>query len=208
MNWEFLIKEANSCINCGLHINRNPHAVVGFGNRNSPLLIIGLAPGVTESHTGKPFDGPAGKLLDKALLECEITRDDVYTTNLVFCHPKALTVYGNPTNRDPIQEEITSCKPFLDRIVDLINPKLILCVGKLPAQQIINPNFQIMKMRGLFYDSRYRNKKGELILASSIVHTSYLIRQDPSSEEYKQGYEILIGDLTRVRDKIREMNRI
>ncbi|MGC9012239.1 type-4 uracil-DNA glycosylase [Thermogladius sp.] len=124
-SWEKLIREIASCTKCPLHLSRkNP--VPGEGDVNSPVLIVGEAPGRTEDETGRPFVGAAGHFLTELLYSIGVDRSKVYITNVVKCRP--------PENRDPTDEEIAACSPYLVRQIKLIKPKAIIALGRHSAR--------------------------------------------------------------------------
>jgi DNA polymerase len=120
--------------------------VFGEGNNNADLVLVGEAPGAEEDKQGKPFVGRAGKLLTKILAAIDVERDDVYITNILKHRP--------PNNRNPNPEERQRSLPFLLRQIDLINPKLILCLGKISAQTLLDNNNSLKSMREEFHSFR------------------------------------------------------
>lgn len=120
--------------------------VFGVGNPNADLMIIGEAPGAEEDKQGEPFVGKAGQLLDKILDAINFKRDEVYIANILKHRP--------PNNRNPKPEERERSLPFLLRQIDLIEPKLILAVGKVAAQTLLDKNLSLTKMRGEFHNFR------------------------------------------------------
>lgn len=123
--------------------------VFGVGNSKADLMIIGEAPGYNEDQQGEPFVGAAGQLLNKILKAIEFNRDDVYIANILKHRP--------PDNRNPTAEERERSLPFLERQIDLISPKVILCVGKVSGTTLLGKDDALKHMRGQFYD--YRNAK-------------------------------------------------
>lgn len=141
-----LKKECLTCKQCLLYKDAT-QIVFGEGNPNTNLLLIGEAPGREEDKLGLPFVGSAGKLLNKILSACNLKRDDIYITNVLKCRP--------PNNRIPTFEEINKCFPWLCKQIEIINPKIIVCLGATASKTLIDPNFSITKQRGRWY--RYRN---------------------------------------------------
>ncbi|MEM3407194.1 MAG: type-4 uracil-DNA glycosylase [Nitrososphaerota archaeon] len=126
---EEISKEIRKCKKCRLHLSRkNP--VPGEGNINSSILIIGEAPGYFEDIQGKPFVGQAGKILDELLSIANLNREKVFITNIVKCRP--------PENRVPKDDEIDSCKDYLEKQIEIINPKIIITLGNVSTQYIFN----------------------------------------------------------------------
>ena len=116
-----LYTEVHQCERCPLHVGRT-HAVPGDGPIDADIMFIGEAPGFHEDQQGIPFVGAAGKFLNELLEGAGIERDKVYITNVIKCRP--------PGNRDPQQEEVQACAPYLDRQIELINPKVIVTLGR------------------------------------------------------------------------------
>ncbi len=125
--WSSLESEILNCTKCRLHAHRR-RAVPGEGNRKSAVVFIGEAPGEKEDEQGRPFVGPAGKLLTELIESMGYRREDFYITNVVKCRP--------PENRDPEDDEIEACLPYLLRQLDLIKPKLVVCLGRHSARSI------------------------------------------------------------------------
>lgn len=120
--------------------------VFGVGNPNADLMIIGEAPGFNEDKQGEPFVGAAGKLLNKILAAINFDRTDVYIANILKHRP--------PDNRNPLPEERQRSLPFLNRQIDLISPKIILCVGKVSGTTLLGKDDALKRMRGKFYPYR------------------------------------------------------
>jgi len=133
----------NTCSKCSLAENRT-NFVFGSGNPDADVMVIGEGPGAEEDKQGLPFVGRAGKLLTNILKAINFTRDEVYIANVVKCRP--------PGNRTPLPGEMETCLPFLKKQIELIKPKLILCLGKTAAQGILKMNDSLGNMRGKFYD--------------------------------------------------------
>ena len=128
MNLEELNEIIKKCKKCDLYKYRK-NAVPGEGPKNAKIMLVGEAPGRFEDIKGKPFVGAAGKLLDEILEIVGINRNDVYITNVVKCRP--------PNNRDPTEEEIKKCSPYLDMQISMIKPKLIICLGRHSSKYLI-----------------------------------------------------------------------
>ena len=139
MDWEELIAEARQCQACGLCAART-QVVFGVGNRQADWLVIGEGPGADEDQQGEPFVGRAGKLLNPMLLAIGVQREQAYITNIVRCRP--------PENREPTPEEAAKCRPFLERQMALIRPRIILALGRIAAQNLLNTDTPIGKLRG------------------------------------------------------------
>lgn len=126
---EEINEEIRKCKKCRLHLSRKK-PVPGEGNINTSILIIGEAPGYFEDIQGKPFVGQAGKILDELLSIANLNREKVFITNVVKCRP--------PENRVPRDDEINSCKDYLERQIEIINPKIIITLGNVSTQYIFN----------------------------------------------------------------------
>ncbi|MBN2364550.1 MAG: uracil-DNA glycosylase [Calditrichaeota bacterium] len=135
--WNFM-REIQECAKCPLHKSRTKF-VFGDGNEHADLMFIGEAPGADEDRTGKPFVGRAGKLLNKMLSRININREDVFITNILKCRP--------PNNRDPEPEEVKECFPYLHKQIELIQPKLIVALGRVAAQNLLNNSASLKNMR-------------------------------------------------------------
>lgn len=154
-------EDLQQCRNCGLCEGRT-QAVLGAGVPNSRIVIVGEGPGRNEDEQGKPFVGRSGQLLDQMLEQVGLSRNrNVFITNIVKCRP--------PENRDPMPEECLSCRPWLDKILELIDPKIILCVGRIAAQQLFDPNFRVTRQHG-----EIREWDGRLVMAT--FHPAALLR--------------------------------
>lgn len=140
-----LSAEANACTACALHESR--HSVVfGSGNPQAELMFIGEGPGAEEDRQGLPFVGRAGELLTRIIKAIDLSRDDVYIANIVKCRP--------PGNRDPKPGEVAACRGFLERQIDLIQPRVIVLLGKVAAQTLLGNDLTLGRMRGQWYRVR------------------------------------------------------
>ena len=166
MTWDELLTSCEECNKCPLSKTRTK-VVVGCGNRNADIMFVGEAPGADEDKTGIPFVGAAGKHLDRFLEAVGIKREDVYIANILKCRP--------PNNRDPLSEEQYVCIGYLRSQVKLIRPRIIVCLGRISAMRLIDPEFRITKMHGQFF------KKGDFQICA-VYHPSALLR-DPSKNE-------------------------
>ncbi len=148
------------CRNCPLADTRT-QVVFGVGNPHAPVLFVGEGPGEQEDLQGYPFVGPAGKLLDDYLTVIDLDRTKCYIANIVKCRP--------PHNRDPKPEEQDACLGWLREQVRIIRPKIIVCLGRIAAQKLIDPTFRVTRQHGQFI-----NKKGTLMMGT--FHPSALLR--------------------------------
>ncbi len=134
--------EVKDCQKCALARHRT-RLVFGSGNPNSPILLIGEAPGFHEDQQGKPFVGNAGQLLDRILAAIQLSRQDIFITNVVKCRP--------PDNRDPLPEECDACHYILARQLEVIDPKYILLLGRIAARTVLKTEGTIADVRGKVY---------------------------------------------------------
>ena len=181
MTWEELEAQCMSCEKCELCKTRT-NCVFGVGNPNAELMFIGEAPGEQEDLSGTPFVGRAGQLLDKFLFAVDIKREDVYIANILKCRP--------PKNRDPLPEEEEACIDFLREQVSLINPKIIVCLGRISAMKLIKPDFKITKEHGQWF------KKGNYLM-TAVYHPAALLR-DPRKKED------MLEDMKKIKEKLLE----
>jgi DNA polymerase len=158
--WQTLQQEVAECQQCSLCESRK-QTVFGTGKQTADWLVIGEAPGQSEDEQGTPFVGKAGLLLTEMLRAIGLARDSVYITNILKCRP--------PGNRDPNPDEIKQCRPYLERQKQLINPKMILAVGRISAQTLLNTDAPLAKLRGKVHDL-------DGIPLVVIYHPAYLLR--------------------------------
>lgn len=164
MTWEALQQRVAACQACQLAATRT-QTVFGVGDPNADWLIVGEAPGAEEDRKGEPFVGQAGKLLDNMLAAIKLKRgQNVYIANVLKCRP--------PENRDPHGAEVQQCDPYLKRQVDLIQPRLILALGKFAAQSLLNTDASIASLRG-----RLHEYNGVPVVVT--YHPAYLLRNLP-----------------------------
>ena len=174
MDWAALQDETTSCSACGLCEHRK-QAVFGVGAQSAPWLFVGEGPGAEEDQTGEPFVGPAGKLLDAMLAAAGLQRGrDVYIANVVKCRP--------PGNRTPTTNEAAACAPLLDRQIDLIQPRLIVALGKTAVMRLGGSEASMASMRGTLHN--YRD-----IPMVATYHPAYLLR---SLTEKLKGWEDML----------------
>ncbi len=176
--WEI----ARVCRSCSLAHERN-NVVLGHGNHQAKLVLIGEAPGAEEDRQGKPFIGAAGQLLSKILAAAEIPREEVYICNVGKCRP--------PGNRLPNPAEVAACRPYLEAQLRIIAPKIIVLLGALATQTMIGPEARITKVRGQWYD-----KYGARLMPT--FHPAALLR-DPSRK--RPVWE----DFQQIRDYYRQL---
>jgi uracil-DNA glycosylase family 4 len=160
-------EDLGECTRCKLHKGRNK-IVFGDGNPKAELVFVGEGPGADEDAQGLPFVGRAGKLLTQMIEAMGLQRQDVYICNVVKCRP--------PGNRQPEEEEVNTCSPFLFRQIDVIGPKVIVCLGAVAAKTLLKTNRGISQFRGQWLEFR-----GRKLLAT--YHPAYLLRNPPAKSE-------------------------
>ena len=183
MELQALQQECLACRRCGLCETR--HSVVfGQGAVHAEVMLVGKGPGANEDEQGLPFVGKSGQLLDHYLEAVDLSRDkNVYIANIVKCRP--------PQNRDPLPEESAACMPWLRQQFQLIRPKIVVCLGRVAAQRMLDPGFSISRDHGKFFD-----KQGTLFMAT--YHPAALLR-------YPDNKPAVFGDFVALRQKITEV---
>lgn len=161
-SWDRLRAECMECKKCALHETRT-NVVFGVGNPNAEVLFVGEGPGENEDLKGEPFVGRAGKLLDDILSLIDLDRSKIYIANIVKCRP--------PKNRDPLNTEQEACIGWLREQMAILQPKLVVCLGRIAAGVLIKPDFKITREHGQWFE-----KDGYRIMA--LYHPAALLR-DP-----------------------------
>ena len=154
-----LVREVHDCTRCSLSEKRT-NAVPGEGALDADIMFVGEAPGYYEDRDGRPFIGPAGRLLDELLASIGLKREEVYITNLLKCRP--------PNNRDPLPGEIEACRPYLDRQIEMIAPKVVVMLGRYAFLKFF-PGETIGKARG-------KPRKWNDIIAFPVYHPAAALR--------------------------------
>jgi uracil-DNA glycosylase family protein len=181
------MREASrECTACHLY-KRATQTVFGEGPKSAPIMLVGEQPGDYEDVAGKPFVGPAGKIMDQALEEAGIDRKEVYVTNAVK-HFKWEPRGKRRIHQKPNSREIAACRPWLEAELRLVKPKLLVCLGATAAQAIFGPSFRVTRERGKVLSSKVAPR----VLAT--VHPSSLLRQ-PDEESRQREYERFVIDL-------------
>ena len=161
-DWLALEAQVSSCKKCQLHESRT-QTVFGTGNQDADWLIIGEAPGADEDRQGEPFVGRAGKLLTEMLFAAGLQRADVYIANILKCRP--------PANRDPSPDEVACCQAYLRQQIALIQPRVILAVGRIAAHKLLQTDSQLGRLRGKVH--HYGDTNIPVIVT---YHPAYLLR--------------------------------
>lgn len=182
-NWDELKSSCMTCSRCPLAATRT-NLVFGVGNENAEVLFIGEGPGKNEDLQGEPFVGRGGQLLDKYLAAIDLDRKrNIYIANMVKCRP--------PENRDPLPEEQEACIGWLREQTRLIKPKIIVCLGRISAQRLIDKDFRVTKHHGEFIE-----KGGILFMAT--FHPAALLRNPNQKPE-------ALEDFLKLKEKIKEL---
>lgn len=171
-----------SCQRCSLGTTRT-NLVFGTGSPDACLMFVGEAPGEREDATGIPFVGAAGQLLDRYLFAVGIPRDDVYIANILKCRP--------PRNRDPEESEQEACIGYLREQFRLIQPKVLVCLGRIAAMKLIKPDFRITREHGKWF------YKGGVWM-TAVYHPSALLRDNTKRED-------MLRDMWAIRQKLQEL---
>ena len=179
MDWQTLEKQCMACTCCSLCRTRT-NVVFGVGNREADIMFVGEGPGEQEDLQGVPFVGPAGKLLDDMLSIIDLDRTCCYIANIVKCRP--------PRNRDPQEDEQDACFGYLKEQIELVRPKIIVCLGRIAAQRLIRPDFRITREHGTWF-------QGGQVWLTAIYHPSALLRDLSKRPE-------TFDDLLQIRDRL------
>lgn len=176
MDWQTLRDTVASCERCDLHKTRT-QTVFGVGNAQADWLIIGEAPGAEEDRRGEPFVGKAGQLLNNMLAAVGLPREAVYIANTLKCRP--------PNNRDPKPDESAACRGYLERQIELVNPALILVVGRVAAQNLLQVKTPLGRLRGRVHRSPVQN-----LPVVVTYHPAYLLRQPADKRKAWQDLQL------------------
>lgn len=183
-DWDSLATAVRACVQCGLQTTRT-QTVFGVGNRDADLLVVGEAPGADEDRQGEPFVGRAGVLLNAMLRAVGRPRETVFIANVLKCRP--------PGNRDPTPEEVRCCLPYLHRQIALLQPRLMLAVGRIAAQNLLATDTPIGKLRGRVH--RFGSAGTPLIVT---YHPAYLLRSPGEKRKAWNDLCFVRRELTRL----------
>jgi DNA polymerase len=181
MDWDALASAVTNCTLCGLHATRT-QTVFGVGNRAARVMVVGEAPGADEDRQGEPFVGRAGQLLNSMLRAAGFRREDVYIANVLKCRP--------PNNRDPRPEESGHCLPYLHRQIALVAPGLVLCVGRIAAQNLLATDAPLARMRGRVHRL---GPSGVPVVVT--YHPAYLLRSPGEKRRAWEDLKLALGVL-------------
>jgi len=162
-----VVEEMGECKRCKLHPMRK-NIVFGVGSSNARLMFVGEAPGAEEDEQGIPFVGKAGHLLTKIIEAIDLKRSDVYIANIIKCRP--------PSNRNPDEDEITTCIPFLKKQIEIIAPEIVCTLGNIATRSLLDTDIGVTKLRGRFHE-----RSGLKIMPT--YHPSYLLRDQSKKRE-------------------------
>ena len=171
-----LYRDASECVRCPLHQGRTK-VVFGSGNANADLMFVGEAPGMHEDLQGLPFVGRAGKLLDQLLEEVGLRRSDVFITNVLLCRP--------PGNRDPQPDEIDTCKPYLHKKIELIEPKVICTLGNFATKLLTRSQRGITGVHGR---PQVHELGGRTVRIFPLYHPAAALRSTKTLEELREDF--------------------
>ncbi|HEX2064014.1 MAG TPA: UdgX family uracil-DNA binding protein [Acidimicrobiales bacterium] len=178
--------EAAACTNCDLY-KLGTQTVFGEGAVGARVMLVGEQPGDKEDRAGRPFVGPAGQLLDRALVQAGIDRGDAYVTNVVK-HFKWRPAGKVRLHQKPNAEEIRSCRPWLEIELQTVEPRVVVCLGATAAQALLGRSFRVTQQRGQFVEWPYEP------LAMATVHPSSILRiEEPDDRE--AAFSGLVSDL-------------
>jgi DNA polymerase len=177
-----LATEVATCTRCRLHETRT-QTVFSRGNGSSGLCFVGEGPGAEEDAQGEPFVGAAGQLLDRMIIAMGLTRDEVYVCNIVKCRP--------PKNRKPETDEMTSCRPYVEEQIALLEPKVIVALGATAVQGLLGVGGGITRLRGT-----WRLYKGEVAVMPTF-HPAYLLRTPEAKREVWQDLQEVLRHMGR-----------
>ena len=182
LDWNALENTCRACESCEL-CRRRQNVVFGVGCKDADILFVGEGPGEQEDIQGEPFVGPAGKLMDDMLSIIDLDREKCYIANIVKCRP--------PGNRDPKEEEQNACAGYLENQIQLIRPKILVCLGRIAATKLIRPDFRITREHGTWTQING-------IWYTAIYHPSALLRDLTKRPE-------TFADLLSIRQKAAEL---
>jgi uracil-DNA glycosylase family 4 len=180
---ESIRADIGDCQRCKLAPTRT-HIVFGSGNPHAELVFVGEAPGFDEDQQGLPFVGAAGQLLTKIIESTGVKREETYICNILKCRP--------PNNRNPEPDEVMQCSPFLKRQLEAIKPKIVCCLGKFAAQNLLQSMDSITRLRGSFHDI-----DGMRVIAT--FHPAYLLRSPEKKREVWDDMKAIRAELFRLR---------
>lgn len=181
--WNDIEQHIAVCTQCPLGQTRNL-PVMGRGSHEADIMLIAEAPGAQEDQQGIPFVGRSGEILDRLFRDCGLSREEVYITNILKCHP--------PGNRDPREEEKEACFPYLKYETFLLKPGIIVCLGRVAAQRIISPDFKITRQHGTW---TYRRN----CVLTATYHPSAILRDPSKYDEVKHDFQEVVSKRSELK---------
>lgn len=194
---ESLRQAAKSCKGCDLYLNAT-QTVFGAGPSAASVMLVGEQPGDIEDQKGEPFVGPAGRMLDRALEDARISRDEVYVTNAVK-HFKWIWRGKRRLHQKPSIRQVVACRPWLEVEIEAVQPQILVCMGATAAQSVVGKPVPIMKARGKFIDSAL----GKLTLVT--IHPSAILRQR-DNDEREEEYRRFASEMKLVKRKLQSLS--
>jgi uracil-DNA glycosylase family protein len=189
-----LAKAAQGCTSCDLYKHAT-QVVMGEGPPHAALFFVGEQPGDQEDLSGRPFVGPAGKVFDEALSEAGIAREEVYVTNAVK-HFKWVPRGNRRIHAKPTAGEVKACRPWLEAELELVKPRIIVCLGATAAQSLMGPKFKVTVERGKFFETQWAP------WLTATIHPSAILRM-PEEAMKEEARAQLVEDLRRVAERVR-----
>lgn len=175
-------QEVQGCVRCTELVRNRTRTVFGVGNINTDLVFVGEAPGADEDKAGEPFVGAAGQLLNKIMVACKLAREEIYICNVLKCRP--------PNNRQPLNDEVSNCRGYLDRQISIIRPRFICCLGLVAAQTVLKSTISIGKLRKQIHDLN-----GIKVVAT--YHPAYLLRNPNAKKDVWDDMKMLMEAMGR-----------
>ena len=194
---ESLRQAAKSCKGCDLYLNAT-ETVFGDGPGHASVMLVGEQPGDIEDQKGEPFVGPAGRMLDRALEDARISRDEVYVTNAVK-HFKWIWRGKRRLHQKPSVRQVVACRPWLEVEIEVVQPEILVCLGATAAQSVTGKSVAIMKERGKFIDAVL----GKLTFVT--IHPSAILRQR-DNDEREQEYRRFVSELKLIKRKLQSLS--
>lgn len=168
-----------NCRRCAELVDSRTQTVFGTGNPDADIMFIGEAPGADEDRAGEPFVGASGQLMDKIISACGLRREEIYICNILRCRP--------PGNRNPLPQEASNCREYLDAQIKIVNPTHIVCWGTIAAQKLLNETRPVGELRGKFF--QYQQAR---VLCT--YHPSYLLRQPAAKKHVWDDMKLFMKD--------------
>jgi len=181
--WNEIERMIQNCRRCGLCEQRHS-IVLGEGNRQAEIMLVGEGPGADEDAQGRPFVGKAGQLLDKMFSAIDMRREDLYITNVVKCRP--------PGNRTPLDEEAHACLPILRMQYALIRPKIVVCLGATATRHVYDPEARVTRVRG-----QWLSKNGTFFLPT--YHPAALLRDESKKKDVWEDLKSIALKYTEIK---------